>query len=247
MSRVMSDAEIRRRKKIQGISSRTTGALGLTALGGTLLATKGGSRATKNVFRAVNIERPVGLKPKNLRRKTAPILATSAGIGGATSFNFAAYTSAEAKKRKQVVRKSMTDDLDMAPTYGVEGFAKNWQPVARNYNPESKRQKRGEAYPRIAAAVSGGAGVGAAARGLQALDKITDAKAIRAQNAASGARKMYKPLHAAGMKNLKSAGKLGAVSATAAGGAAVLHHKKKSRSWDTYAKSATSAFGVLHD
>jgi hypothetical protein len=98
--RLMSDAEIRRRKKLQGTISHATGALGLTALGGTLLATKTGSKGTKAAFKAVGRSRPKALKPKNLKRGTAPILATGAGIGGAGSFNFAAYTNAESRKRK---------------------------------------------------------------------------------------------------------------------------------------------------
>lgn len=104
----MSDTEIRHRKKVQGAVSYTTGTLGLTALGGTLLATKTGSKATKAVFTAAGRPRPGILKPKNLRQKTAPILATGAGIGGAGSFNFAAYTRAESKKKRQAapVKKS---------------------------------------------------------------------------------------------------------------------------------------------
>jgi hypothetical protein len=98
--RIMSDAEIRRRKKAQGTISHATGTLGLTALGGTLLATKTGSKGTKAAFKLVGRKRPKALKPKNIKRGIAPILATGAGIGGAGSFNFAAYTNAESRKRK---------------------------------------------------------------------------------------------------------------------------------------------------
>ena len=107
LKRNMSDAEIRRRKKIQGTISHATGTLGLTALGGTLLATKTGSKGTKAAFKLIDRQRPKALKPKNLKRGVAPLLATGAGIGGAGSFNFAAYTNAESRKRKQVtVKKS---------------------------------------------------------------------------------------------------------------------------------------------
>ena len=114
MSRPMSDREIRSRKRVQSGVSQATGALGLTALGGTLLATKRGSAATKGAFKAMGRERPEGLKPKNLRRKTAPILATSAGIGGLGSFNFASYTRGEAQKGKRnTVKKNLS-------AFGVE-------------------------------------------------------------------------------------------------------------------------------
>lgn len=103
-ARPMSDRELRHRKKIQGHVSQATGGLGLAALGGTLLATKKGGAATKGAFKAIGRERPAALKPKNLKSKTAPVLATSAGIGGLGSFNFAAYTNAESKRRN--VRKS---------------------------------------------------------------------------------------------------------------------------------------------
>lgn len=239
---VMSDTELRRRKKLQGQISRTTSTLGLTGVG--LLGTSLALKKKPGMFKAVP-----GLKkanPDKLREGAQNIGLVSGGIGGIGGYNFAAYTNAESRKRKQGVMKSL-DGPEMDGTYGAVGFAKNWQPVARNYNPESKRQKRAESYPKIAAAASGATGAAAAGAALSGYDKITDAKAIRAQNVASGARKAYKPLHALGMKRMKTAGKLGAVSATAAGGAAILHHKKKSDDWASYAKSAASAFGVTHD
>lgn len=97
---LLSDAEIKRKKKIQGAVSQTTGALGLTALGGTMLATKRGGKLTAKGFKAVGRERPKALDPVKLKSHTAPILATSAGIGGVGAFNFAAYTNAESRKRK---------------------------------------------------------------------------------------------------------------------------------------------------
>ena len=110
--RIMSDAEIKRRKKLQSHISTSTGTLGLTALGGTLLATKRGNRAVAAGFRAVKKPMPQALRPKKLKGHTAPILATSAGIGGLGAFNFAAYTDAESRKRtlqpKTTVRKSGT-------------------------------------------------------------------------------------------------------------------------------------------
>ena len=167
MARNMSDAEIKRRKKLQGHISQTTGALGLTALGGTLLATKGGGRATKAAFKAVGAKRPGVLKPKKLGKATAPILATSAGIGGAGAFNFASYTNAESRKRKQAVPVQKDYGMDMG-YYGEEGtplthteieaeIEKAWTPSASNFDSESGRKKRADLYS-AGALVTGGAG-----------------------------------------------------------------------------------------
>lgn len=119
-SRLMSDAELRRRKKLQGHISVTTGTLGLTALGGTLLATKSGSKATKATFAAIGRKRPALLKPKKLKQHTAPILAAGAGIGGAGSFNFASYTNAESRKRKQLTPVKKNDTMS---AFGVRHTA----------------------------------------------------------------------------------------------------------------------------
>lgn len=96
----MSDAQIRRRKKLQGKVSEATGALGLTALTLTGLKSKGGQRALRGGLKAVGRTQPKALKPKKLRNTTTGLLATSAGVGGLGAFNFAAYTKAESRKRK---------------------------------------------------------------------------------------------------------------------------------------------------
>ena len=101
--RIMSDAEIRRRKHLQGTISQTTGTLGLTALGGTLLASRGGRNTLRKIPQLKNkIKAPPAKDPDRDKIKGAvtPILATGAGLGGLGAFNFAAYTNAESRKRK---------------------------------------------------------------------------------------------------------------------------------------------------
>lgn len=163
-NRIMSDAEIRRRKKLQGHISQATGALGLTALGGTLLATKTGGKGTKAAFKAMGRERPGFLKPKKLKKATAPILATSAGIGGAGAFNFAAYTNAESRKRKvamTTVKKSndylYAGEEGTAAAY-LEEISKlgEWKTIDQR----ELSQRRARKYMRAAgAAVGGGTGL----------------------------------------------------------------------------------------
>jgi hypothetical protein len=95
----MSDAEIRRRKKVQGYVSRTTGALGLASLGA-FGASKipGSARAVRLVPKAKKINQK---KAENWALGTST---AGAGIGGAGSFNFASYTAAEGRKMKPVAK-----------------------------------------------------------------------------------------------------------------------------------------------
>lgn len=100
---LMSDAEIRRRKKVQGTISRTTGALGLTSL-----AAFSAARGAKS---AKAVKAIPALKKINPNKADTLALGSStagAGIGGAGSFNFASYTSAESRKRgpRQPVKKA---------------------------------------------------------------------------------------------------------------------------------------------
>src|SRR5678815_4370214 len=123
MARLMSDAEIKRRKRVQGHVSQATGALGLAALGGTLAASRGGRNTLRKIPALQSkIKKPPPLDPKRDKIKGAvtPVLATSAGLGGIGSFNFAAYTNAESRKRQQKkpVVKSMGIQMGH---YGEEG------------------------------------------------------------------------------------------------------------------------------
>lgn len=101
----MSDAELRRRKKLQGHISQTTATLGLAALGSRALGTKAAGRLTRI---------PAGAGER-LKNASTALTTTGAGIGGVGGYNFAAYTKAEAQ-RKQSVRK----DLEMLD-FGLDG------------------------------------------------------------------------------------------------------------------------------
>lgn len=92
---VMSDAEIRRRKRVQGHISQATATLGLAAL-----ATRGGASA---VGRLKKVPKLMSLGPK-LKEASNTLTTTGAGIGGVGGYNFAAYTNAESKKRKPVAK-----------------------------------------------------------------------------------------------------------------------------------------------
>ncbi len=237
MGRLMSDAEIRRRKKLQGHISQTTGALGLTALGGTMLATKSGSKLTRRAFEAAGRERPAVLKPKNLRRKTAPILATSAGIGGAGSFNFASYTNAEGRKRgPQKVKKSYEDAM---PVFGE--IAKAWDPAPKKYDPEKKRDRRSKVTQNALAGTAAGTGVVAAGKGAEAVGRGVEARRMFKLHAITDKKSPWyhargaqaAGLHVKSVKAGKTAAALGAVSAgTGAAAAGVKNRRKKS--WQSY-------------
>jgi hypothetical protein len=102
----LTQEQIDRRKKVQAVTSRTTGALGLGALGaqGVGLAVSRGKlkklptlKGGKPGLREV---KDPAADSKKIKDATVPMLATSAGIGSIGAFNFASYTKAEAKQRK---------------------------------------------------------------------------------------------------------------------------------------------------
>jgi hypothetical protein len=268
-SRLMSDAEIKRRKKLQGHISQATGALGLTALGGTLLATKRGGKASSAAFKAVGTKRPKALHPKKLKGHTAPILATSAGIGGLGAFNFAAYTGAESRKRNMTkpVKKSY-ETIEMG-FYGEEGhpvklpeikvpIEKAWSPSASNYDSERKREGRNKVYEAGALSGAGLGGAAAAHYGIKAgksASKLKGKEMAPTGTSPTGRKVAYttKAEHAVSAKHLKALGKHGgkATAGVATVGAAALAHgaikRRREGSWQPYAKRDTaSAFGVDH-
>ena len=260
--RLMSDAEIRHRKKVQGHVSQATGALGLAALGGTLAASRGGRNTLRKIPQLKNkIKAPPPKDPNRDRIKGAvtPVLATSAGLGGASSFNFAAYTNAESRKRKAAVAPVKKDvGMDMG-YFGEEGhqvelpeitvsIEKAWEPVARNYDPEAKRKKRSEAYPKAAAGASGGLAAGAAYKTGEALSQRGQSVLYRPRNAPYGPLKRGQAAHVKGVsralnvkagKSLKGAGALAGAAAATAGASHVLNRKKDSKSWESYGKRDT--------
>lgn len=208
MGKPMSDAEIRRRKKIQSASSRAGGTLGLTALGAFGASKVPGSRVASKLGRLNKIN------PKKMENIALGASTAGAGIGGAASFNFASYTSAEAKKRQ---RKPIAK--------GHLVIAKKWEPVATNYTPEGSRKKRNQNQVKALAGVSGAAAGAGAYRGLAGLELSSQAKTAKAK------KKAYRPLKAAAKGRFKTAGKYGAVSAVAGGGAVALNRRRKSESW----------------
>lgn len=266
--RIMSDAEIKRRKRLQGHLSQTTGALGLAAMTGTLAASRPGRRALRGIPKiGEHIKKPPPRDPNKDRIKGAvtPVLATSAGIGGLGAFNFAAYTNAESRKRQtmaQPPKKKVVKRDEMAPEYGE--VAKAWTPQTTPYDPEKKRMTRNQKQ-QVGAYAGGGALLGAA--GAQAgIAGGLKRKAHEAEKDNLKAAKKYKNTkswdlpkkdpklfqraaryHKLAGKNIKTAGALATAGAAAVGTGEFIRHRKKSTSWEPYAKrDAVSAFGIDH-
>ena len=275
MARNMSDAEIRRRKKVQGNITRTTSTLGLAGVGvGTAaaLASKkpGALKAVRKVPGLKNATAP-GLKDAGLYTSLG-----SGGIGGVGGYNFAAYTGAESRKRKQAVTKSMGVEMGY---FGEEGhpiklpeikvpIEKAWSPTASNYDSEGSRQKRAKKYESGALVTAGGAGAYSASEGRKAVRAGKNAKPldmahgeVKSANKAGDQRfhpKFTSPGNIAHEKavpvsaaraGLRHAGKSAAGAAVVAGavGAHGALKRKRKGSWQPYAKrDATSAFGIDH-
>lgn len=263
MARTMSDAEIRRRKQVQGHLSQATGGLGLAALGGTLMSTKRGGKAVKGAFKAVGQTRPKALAPKTMGKHTAPILATGAGISGIGSFNFASYTGAESRKRKAgAVSKSEGVGLEMGyygeigtpvlPTEIEAPVSKAWTPSASNYNPEQKRNGRSRAYEGASLTAAGAGGAYAAMHGRETVRHARSAQgALKPKRVrTTDGKKIYinekgakmepviraKPLLRSAKAARKAGGKTAAglgVVGAGVGAQQVLRHKRKG-SWQSY-------------
>jgi hypothetical protein len=266
MARLMSDAEIKRRKRAQGHISQTTGTLGLAALGGTLAASRGGRTALRKIPKLESkIRAPKPLDPDRDKIKGAvtPVLATSAGLGGLGAFNFASYTNAESRKRNMNPVKKDHAPLEMG-YYGEEGhpvklpeikvpIEKAWSPTAGNFDSERSRGKRNKVYEGGALV---GAGAGGAATAGYGLKLAEGAKKLKPQKmapfgekGAPMASKATKALPTGELRALKKpAGKLGA-AALVTGGSVAAHRsikRKRQGSWQPYAKGAVSAWGIDH-
>jgi hypothetical protein len=247
--RIMSDAEIKRRKKIQGAVSRTTGTLGLASLGAFTTARLGGKGTS-----ALKAQKAIpALKRINPAVADKVALGTStagAGIGGASSFNFAAYTSAEGRKR-QPVKKNVETTMDMGH-YAEEGIAKNWEPTARNYSPEANRKRRAKAYEVGTAGAAGVAGGASLVRLAEGQAIASDGRAGRLK--ASQESRVKNPSVKAqryldGVAARKTAVKAKRVSAGKAGAAAVGLGAATAgiHSWRKKEFGKSSAFGIAHD
>jgi hypothetical protein len=136
MSAVMSDAELRRRRKAQAALSMTTASIGLSALGakgtaGALRKVSVGQKKIGNVVRAKQLKGAA----KKVDQHVTTALTAGAGLGGIGGFNYAAITNAEARKRVSKAR---------IPTRGA-GFLRrgvtnssgteHWMEVGRKDNP----------------------------------------------------------------------------------------------------------------
>jgi hypothetical protein len=258
--RLMSDAEIRRRKKAQGHITQTTSTLGLAGLGVTgaaaLAARKPG--VLKQVQKLPKMKNATPEKMKDTAINTGIV---SGGIGGVGGYNFAAYTNAESRKRKPVV-KSMGMDMGY---YGEEGrpiklpeikvpIEKAWQPVASNFDSEESRRKRAKKYEGAALVGAGGAGAYGAHHGLKAVEaargvKTKTVKASAGGKVVSGAKE-FKALPAGALKATGKHGGKALLGAGAVGLAAGAHgaiKQKRKGSWQPYAKrDTTSAWGIDH-
>ena len=259
-ARIMSDAEIKRRKKLQSHISQAGGAIGLAALGGTLAASRPGRQALRKIPKLEGKIRPPAPKDPNrdrIKGATTPLLATGAGLGGVGSFNFASYTNSESRKRNmaQPVKKSFDElagDEGHALTHEqIEEAAitKAWEPTARKYDPEAKRHKRSKNYQTGLAATSAGTATGAALAGTTALvheSKNRKAGAKIAEGFKGGVKVIPEAGRLKAVKSGKVAAGLGAASLATGAGAGFVHRQRKG-SWQSYQKrDATSAFGVDH-
>ena len=185
----MSDAELNRRRKLQGKIGRTTATLGLTgaALGvGALAAKKPGALKAVEKVPGLNRATHEGLKEGALYTGIA-----AGGIGGVGGFNQASIYSAESRKRKQAVQVKKDFGMEMG-YYGEEGhpltheeleaeIEKAWTPSASNFDSERDRKKRSDHYS-TAALVTGGAG--AAYGGHHGFQAIKHGRKVKSEHMA---------------------------------------------------------------
>jgi len=118
---ILSDAQIARRKKIQGNISLTTGTLGLTALG---MRGAGAARGAGKIGRTIQRLTPIthnAAASEKLKDASTGATVAAGGIGGVGAFNFASYTKAEARKRqpKPIVKGFQMLDFGLSGTTEV--------------------------------------------------------------------------------------------------------------------------------
>lgn len=262
--RTMGQPELQRRRQLQGNIGRTTSTLGLIGTGlagGAALAAK-----KKGVLTAIRkVPKLGGVTPEKMRNAALSTGIVSGGIGGVGGFNQASIYSAEAKQRKKpVVKSAGASSMGIETGYfGDEGrpvaldpieteIAKDWSPVATNYNPESLRHGRNRKQQTALTAASGATGAGALAAGGSAARGLKNLRPgqIRARNfptvkAAQAARR------ATAVKHGKLAAGLAGASAATGLGAALVNQRRKSSSWASYEKRldeiGKSAFGIDHE
>jgi hypothetical protein len=257
---LMSDAQLRRRRKMQGSIGRTTSALGLAGAGiGTaavLAAKKPG--ALKHIPKLKNAN-PEKLKEAGLYTGLA-----SGGIGGVGGFNAAAIYSDEARRKKQTqLKKEQGMDMGYVGEEGraltLEEIEKAWQPVTSGFDSEERRAKRQKAYQGAALTSAGAAGAYGAHHGMHAVHEAKKVKAIpnvaqlknaqtKAGQIVTRAGKTFTALDVGHLKPAARHGGKAAIGVAAVAGAAGAHRalkRKEQGSWASYGKR--SAFGVEHD
>lgn len=118
--REMSDTELNRRKKLQGSISRTTSTLGLGGLG--LLGASMVARKNPARLKQIQSIHPKLKKvtPDQIKGTAQNVALVSGGIGGLGGYNFASYTNAEAKRKKEM-KKSFDPSPFEDGCFGVEG------------------------------------------------------------------------------------------------------------------------------
>ena len=119
MGRLMSDAEIKRRKKVQGRISQTTSTLGLAGVtvgtAAVLASKKPGS--LKRMRKLPGQEKLTADKLKDAGLYTS---LASGGIGGVGGYNFAAYTNAESRKRTMIQPKKPVKKSAGVSAFGIQ-------------------------------------------------------------------------------------------------------------------------------
>lgn len=246
--RVMSDAELRHRRKLQGNIARTTSSLGLTGLGitGAALAARKSPGALKAMQKVPKVGAKLGKTPEEasgkLKQAAINTGIVSGGIGGVGGFNQASIYSDESKRRKMT--KGLTED---AGVYGEVGKAKDWQPNASKFDAERSRMKRSQAYEDVGGPAAGALAAGAGYKGAKAGKLLLANRKVKfspAKNLPNVQGKMAART-AKAVSHGKTAAALGAGSAAVAAGTLAVRNRNRSKSWAPYSKR--SAFGVEHD
>ena len=225
--KLMSDAELRRRRKVQSKIGRTTSALGLTGAGlaaGSILARKPGMLKKVPILEHADHE---SMKDAALYTGIA-----AGGIGGVGGFNQAKIYADESRRRKQDVAKGASE-MEMGH-YGEEGrpwlppvieeeVSKAWTPTVQPFDSEAARHKRAKGYQAGSLVAVGASGAYAASHGRKAVRHLKTESDLPLR-----ALKDSKAMH--------HGGRAAAGTAVAAGALAARHaikHQEKN-SWRSY-------------
>jgi hypothetical protein len=241
---VMSQKSIDRRKRAQGTLTRATSTLGLAGVG--MVGASIASKKNPATLRRIQGMHPKlsHVTPEKMKDAAFHTGVVSGGLSGLGGYNFASYTSAEAKRNKKV-KKNLEPDLEIEPTYGEEGIAKAWSPVATDYDPEAKRHKRNVIEQHAAFTGATAAGTLSAVKGSEAFK--THKLAGRVVQSTPAMKGKATKLKNVARGQLKTSGKYAAGAAGLAGAGEYVRRKRKG-DWQSYSKSAsTSAFGITHD